>query len=173
MHAAPKGANVWPSDAESLPHSLETSRPRGLQVQRLKTRDQYQAVLAGKIVARTAHFAMHSLTPDHAESMLPPAPLERRFPALFNHSPAWIGAMVPKRWARKAVTRNLIKRQIYSMARCLEAILPHGAHVVRLRHAFDRHQYKSAGSDLLKSVVRSEIEHLLSQAAAVKTEPVQ
>jgi len=81
--------------------------------------------------------------------------------------------MVPKRWARRAVTRNLIKRQIYSMACHFEASLANAAHVVRLRREFDRQRYKSAESALLKSAVRSEIEHLLSQAAALKTECVQ
>ena len=46
--------------------------------------------------------------------------------------------MVPKRWARRAVTRNTIKRQIYAVGALFEARLPQAAHVVRLRTAFDR-----------------------------------
>src|SRR5256885_7500066 len=30
---------------------------------------------------------------------------------------AWLGAMVPKRWARRSVTRHTIKRQIYAVDR--------------------------------------------------------
>lgn len=37
-----------------------------------------------------------------------------------NQSPAaplfWVGALLPKRWARHAVTRNLIRRQVYAVA---------------------------------------------------------
>lgn len=74
--------------------------------------------------------------------------------------------MVPKRWARRAVTRNLIKRQIYSIADHFESSLPHGAHVVRLRSAFDRAHFKSASSDELKKAVRTEIEQLFARATA-------
>ena len=32
--------------------------------------------------------------------------------------------MVPKRWAKRAVTRNAIKRQIYNVSAAFEAALP-------------------------------------------------
>ena len=35
---------------------------------------------------------------------------------LFSIEDVWMGALVPKRWARRAVTRNAIKRQIYSVS---------------------------------------------------------
>ena len=76
--------------------------------------------------------------------------------------------MVPKRWARRAVTRNLIKRQIYSIADQFEASLPQAAHVVRLRLAFDRAHFKSASSDELKKAVRMEIEQLFGLAASAQ-----
>jgi ribonuclease P protein component len=71
--------------------------------------------------------------------------------------------MVPKRWAKRAVTRNLIKRQIYSVANRYESRLPKVAHVVRLRAGFERTQFTSASSDELKTAVRSEIELLFSK----------
>lgn len=77
--------------------------------------------------------------------------------------------MVPKRWARRAVTRNLFKRQIYSVAALFESTLPQAAYVVRLRAAFDRAQFKSASSDQLKKVVRTEVELLFSRAASAQT----
>jgi ribonuclease P protein component len=71
--------------------------------------------------------------------------------------------MVPKRWARRAVTRNTIKRQIYAVLRCfLKPRLPQAAHVVRLRTAFDRKQFVSASSDQLKQAVRAELQQLFS-----------
>lgn len=72
--------------------------------------------------------------------------------------------MVPKRWAKRAVTRNTIKRQIYSVCAELESSLAEGAHVVRLRSAFDRAQFVSATSDALKHSVRTELLKLLERA---------
>ena len=72
--------------------------------------------------------------------------------------------MVPKRWARRAVTRNAIKRQIYTVGATFEARLPQAAHVVRLRSTFDRKQFVSATSEPLKQAVRSELEQLFQRA---------
>jgi ribonuclease P protein component len=137
-------------------------------VQRLKTRAQFQAVLAGGTVAKTAHFALHRSPLQGARpapESAPPNPVAGAT-ALFDIPAVWMGALVPKRWARRAVTRNAIKRQIYAVAELYEARLPQAAHVVRLRAAFDRAQFKSASSDALKQAVRAELLQLLSQAAA-------
>ena len=75
-----------------------------------------------------------------------------------------MGAMVPKRWARRAVTRNAIKRQIYNVSSLFEQRLPHAAHVVRLRAGFDRKQFVSASSDALKMAVRCELMELFTRA---------
>lgn len=125
-------------------------------MQRLKTRAQFQAVMAGNTVSRTAHFALH-----RSELV---APVPPSLP-LFDVPGVWLGAMVPKRWARRAVTRNTIKRQIYTLGADFEAGLPHAAHVVRLRAGFDRKQFKSATSDVLKQAVRSELQQLFGQVA--------
>ena len=74
--------------------------------------------------------------------------------------------MVPKRWARRAVTRNAIKRQIYAVSAALESPLPQAAHVVRLRATFDRKQFVSASSCALKQAVRAELVQLFARAAA-------
>ena len=75
-----------------------------------------------------------------------------------------MGALVPKRWARRAVTRNAIKRQIYAVSASLETGLPTAAHVVRLRSGFDRARFASATSNALKHAVRAELELLFGQA---------
>jgi ribonuclease P protein component len=124
-------------------------------MQRLKTRAQFQAVLAGATVARTTHFALHRCALDAQAGAAP----------LFATQDVWVGAMVPKRWARRAVTRNAIKRQIYRMSSAAEASLPPAAHVVRLRAGFDRKEFVSASSDKLKAAVRAELQHLLERAA--------
>ncbi len=74
--------------------------------------------------------------------------------------------MVPKRWARRAVTRNAIKRQIYAVSSTFESRLTEAAHVVRLRAAFDRTQFPSASSDALKHSVRDELIQLFTRACA-------
>lgn len=80
-----------------------------------------------------------------------------------------MGAVVPKRWAKRAVTRNMIKRQV------LQLKLPHAlsnesmALVVRLRTGFDSKQFKSASSPAIKAQVRME----LAQLFASLTLPVQ
>ncbi len=74
--------------------------------------------------------------------------------------------MVAKRWAKRAVTRNAIKRQIYSLSADFAATLPVAAHVVRLRAAFDRQQFVSATSEELKMAVRQELQQLFARAVA-------
>ena len=61
----------------------------------------------------------------------------------------WLGAVVPKRHARRAVTRSLLKRQIYAAAERHRAHLRRGLWIVRLRAPFDRPQFASAASDAL------------------------
>jgi ribonuclease P protein component len=135
-------------------------------VQRLKTRTQFQAVLGGVTVSRTAHFALHRAPldvqePKHLDSNLlsPVASI-----SLFTECDVWVGAMVPKRWAKRAVTRNAIKRQIYNVSSELATALPVAAHLVRLRSGFDRARFVSATSDALKAAVRSELHQLFSRA---------
>jgi len=150
-------------------------------VQRLKTRAQFQAVMAGVTVSRSAHFVLHRLALDAPTVMPPdasspatppPGPGSQRPQALFavggadaNAGGPWLGALIPKRWAKRAVTRNAIKRQIYSVSSDFEPRLPAAAHVVRLRATFDRKQFISASSDALKTAVRGELQQLFARAA--------
>ena len=142
---------------------------------RLKTRPQFQAVLAAGTAARTTHFALHRLRLAHLDSpSTGPAessPRAGQAQALFGVAVpgVWLGAMVPKRWARRAVTRNAIKRQIYAVGATFEERLaqaaPQSALVVRLRTAFDRKQFVSATSAPLQQAVRAELQQLYGHAA--------
>lgn len=128
-------------------------------MQRLKTRPQFQAALAGALIARTAHFALHRcpLAPpqsDAAGGEIPGAT------PLFPFDAAWLGAMVPKRWAKRAVTRNAIKRQTYTVAVDFSSRFPKAAFVVRLRREFARSTFTSASSSLLKLAIRDELQSL-------------
>ncbi len=112
--------------------------------------------MAGSTVSRTTHFALHRADPQ---------------PPVFAADGAWIGVLLPKRWARRAVTRNAIRRQIYAV--CGPAAqLPCAAHVVRLRSAFDPKLFVSATSLALKRAVRAELEQLVARAAVEAAKPV-
>lgn len=130
-------------------------------MQRLKTRTQFQAVMAAGTVSRTVHFALHRAALD---TPVPPAALNTPTPPLFAKVDVWMGALVPKRWARRAVTRNAIKRQIYTLSASFTPGLPVAAHVVRLRSGFDRARFVSASSDALKRAVRIELQALFENA---------
>jgi len=125
-------------------------------MQRIRSRQQFQAVMAGALVAKTPHFALHraSLVSEH---------LGR---PLFPVAGVWLGVLLPKRWARRAVTRNTIRRQIYEAARQVSTGLPQAALVVRLRSEFSRKLFVSATSDVLKRAVRAELDQLLGRVLA-------
>jgi ribonuclease P protein component len=69
--------------------------------------------------------------------------------------------VVPKRHARRAVTRTLLKRQIRgAMQRHAPTVAP-GVWVVRLRAPLDRKAYPSAASAALKHSMAAELDALL------------
>jgi ribonuclease P protein component len=76
----------------------------------------------------------------------------------------WLGLVVPKKHAKRAVTRTLVKRQIRSVAAGCAAALEPGLWVVRQRSPFDPKQYPSAASDALKDAVRTELRALFERA---------
>lgn len=144
----------------------------------------------------TAHFALHCLVLSAQcagveESASPrfvgpqalflaPVSLEDTSSAAIAR--CWVGPLVPKRWARRAVTRNAIRRQIYAVAAEFAAQLQvnPAAYVVRLRRGFARSDFPSAASLALRHAVRSELRqlfdrHLARQArvseAAVRAAP--
>ena len=73
--------------------------------------------MAGAIVAKTPHFALHRLAlPDPEHGRL-----------LFPVQDTWIGVVLPKRWAKRAVTRNSLRRQVYEVSRAVATQLPQAA----------------------------------------------
>jgi ribonuclease P protein component len=120
-------------------------------LQRIRHRAQFDAVLAGAPLVKTAHFALHmAVTESHADAT-----------GLFPGGGLWLGVLIPKRWARRAVTRNTLRRQIYAVSQELVRALPGQALVVRLRSGFDRQQFVSATSVALKAQARAELLQLL------------
>lgn len=84
-------------------------------------------------------------------------------PATEGH---WAGCVIPKRHARRSVTRSLLKRQIRAaLARHAQA-LPQGLWLVRLKAPFVPAQFPSAASDALRRAARAELDALLARAGA-------
>lgn len=81
----------------------------------------------------------------------------------------WVGAVVPKRHARRAVTRSLLKRQIRGAFERHAAALPGGLWLVRLRAPFAPRDYPSAASAALAGAARAELDQLLER---VRQRPV-
>ena len=83
----------------------------------------------------------------------------------------WLGAVVPKRHARRAVTRSLLKRQIRTAFRRHRASLPCGLWVVRLRSQFGRDEFPSAASEALRQAAAEELAALLFRAGQLTPPP--
>jgi ribonuclease P protein component len=156
-------------------------RPVGPLARLVKSVD-FERVLRIRRRAATMHFALHHLEgrPSVARRLLSsPAPGElSTIAALPGALPvedsvsgkpepelAWVGAVVPKRHARRAVTRSLLKRQIYAAAERHRDRLGPGLWIVRLRSPFDRTRFVSAASQALRDDARAELEALLEAAA--------
>jgi ribonuclease P protein component len=97
------------------------------------------------------------------ESSTPPVP-----PPPEGH---WLGLVVPKRHAKRAVTRNLIKRQVRAAMAQHAPALPPGLWVVRLRVPFDKREFLSPSSEPLRLAARAEIAQLFSRAVAGRRAP--
>ncbi|HEY1128591.1 MAG TPA: ribonuclease P protein component [Roseateles sp.] len=144
----------------------------------------FERVLGHQSRARSAHFALHHLPASPAPSAWHAAKL-RTAPAelstgdaqpahkLVEHDPplapsvqaegCWVGIVVPKRHAKRSVTRQLLKRQIRA-AFAERPSMPPGLWVVRLRSPFDRQKFPSAASDALRAAARAELAQLLDRA---------
>ena len=154
----------------------------------------FQRVLAAPQRSRSAHFAIHYLAecpspPRAAESarrrkaVLPvlspelstgPSPLGvAPVEDLRSEAPVgvWLGLVVPKRHAKRAVTRNLIKRQVRTAVAERQSVLPGGLWVVRLRAGFDRAKFLSPASDLLRAAAREEVAGLFERALRAPARP--
>jgi ribonuclease P protein component len=157
-------------------------RPAGPLARLVKSAD-FERVLRIRRRAATAHFAVHHLAarpgaarralpgaaPDELSTIAVPAgalPVEDSSANGPAPERAWVGAVVPKRHARRAVTRSLLKRQIYAAAERHRDRLGPGLWIVRLRSPFERTRFVSAASQALRDDARAELEALLEAAVA-------
>ena len=110
----------------------------------------------------TALPAMHGASVDDSQLSGPIGLVET--PSSAGRIARWLGFVVPKRHARRAVTRTLVKRQIRNVvAECAPQLEP-GLWVVRQRSPFDPRQFPSAASDALKEAARTELRALFERA---------
>ena len=138
----------------------------------------FTQVLNASPRARTAHFVVHHLPrrPSAGKKVVP-APgaadlstattPELSLPV--DESPVtglWLGLVVPKRHAKRAVTRTLLKRRIRAAVATTAASLAPGLWVVRLRTPFDRSEFISAASERLASAASDELAMLMAAAVA-------
>jgi ribonuclease P protein component len=148
-------------------------------VGRLRQSSDFARVLAQPAAVANRYFALHGLrvlprtfvkaetSPSDlstSDAQLSTPPVNKasvvEAQAVDGHQ-LWLGVIVPKRFARRAVTRTLLKRQIrYGIGRHAHT-LPPGMWVVRLRAGFDQAGFASAASEALRAAVRKEVEHLL------------
>lgn len=143
---------------------------------RLVHKADFERLLAVRSRMRSAHFAVHHLP---VAPSAPPKPLPRpgspelstaptpTHPQVVDESPAghWFGCVVPKRHARRAVTRSLLKRQIRGALHRHAGALPAGLWLVRLRAGFPAAEFVSARSAALAHAAAAELDGLLARSA--------
>ena len=140
---------------------------------RLVHSSDFQRLLATPAWSRSTHFAIHHLPTGPGGPSRRPHPgqaaelsteTEDNLAPPVDDSPArhWLGAVLPKRLARRAVTRNLLRRQIRAAVLRHQGALPAGLWVVRLRAGFARTEFISAASDALRQAARTELDQALS-----------
>jgi ribonuclease P protein component len=149
---------------------------------RLVASADFERVLGSRSRAVTAHFAVHHLAvlptlrlapraePGTAklstiEGFVGALPVEDSLLSDLSPTGSWIGVVVPKRHARRAVTRALLKRQIYAAAERHRDRLAAGLWIVRVRAPFDRAEFVSAASLALRRAAHAELDRLLDVAA--------
>ncbi|BDI03181.1 ribonuclease P protein component [Sphaerotilus microaerophilus] len=129
---------------------------------------RFEAAMGQRPCARSTHFSVHYLPPaklSTAATLDPSPPVDDSSGPASGNDILMLGMVVPKRHARRAVTRNLIKRQMRAHVRERLTELPCGEWVLRLRAGINRQAFTSAASEPLQQAVRSELDGLLRDAA--------
>lgn len=144
----------------------------------------FSKVLKEPCRARSTHFAVHFLAQQPQSWQPKPAAVEsgperiarhelstarvRQVPMAVDEKPPqgrWLGLVVPKKHAKRSVTRSLLKRRIRVAVLHAEH-LDAGMWVVRLRSPFPRTEFPSAASEQLGQLASAELAVLMSKAAS-------
>lgn len=153
---------------------------------RLQSAD-FQQALATRPVARSAHFTVHFAVPSlerkvkntasaaQLSTAQPPEVAEPVDECGHEHLVWRLGLVLPKRMARRSVTRSLIKHQARELWRLhapalhaagwISAQQPVGNWVLRLKAPWPKTEFPSAASEPLKQVVRTELLAMLAHCA--------
>lgn len=175
----------WPQNTRSSAVTSSWLSPLALRP-RLRAAD-FQQALGTKPVARSAHFTVHFALPSlarraprsvgealHEPDLSTGAALEVVEPVdeVRTHHRVWrLGLVLPKRMAKRSVTRSLIKHQARQLWREHAAALeqagwlcaerPVGDWVLRLKAPWPVKDFPSAASEPLKQAVRAELQAML------------
>jgi ribonuclease P protein component len=140
---------------------------------RLLRKSDFERVLAVPPCSRSAHFALHHL-------LACPGPGQQAAGALLSTGDApnlsdtvdnfpaglWLGQVIPKRHAPRAVTRNMLRRQVRAaMERHAPGLRP-GLWLLRMRQPFPKAGFVSADSAALRQAAAVELDRLFQRAAA-------
>jgi ribonuclease P protein component len=145
-----------------------------LRVGRVLCSSIFERALQTKALATSSHFAVHFLDvcsfSEHQSQAknrkleaISKALTKLRLPHLSSPR-LWLGFVVPKRHAKRSVTRNLIRRQIRPAMSAHSPSLGSGVWIVRLRSSFDARQFHSASSEAFKCYMSSELKLLFDTA---------
>jgi ribonuclease P protein component len=141
-----------------MDRGARTAAPRALRAA------QFPAVLAAPRRAQSVHFVIQHTAAKTTDLSTAGAPSLGRS---VDDCGGW-GWVVPKRQARRSVTRNLIRRELRAALHRHAAQLGGGLWLLRLRTGFDAAQFPSAASAALRRAVRAEIDGLLTRATAAR-----
>ncbi|MEK0417756.1 MAG: hypothetical protein RI949_1762 [Pseudomonadota bacterium] len=190
MPVVPRAASACPrSDPRSDPSVLipepfaqDDSRARNAvaelaMIGRLQQAGDFRRLLDAPVRQRSAHFAVHYLRATPSAAKRAGSEVENKdlstghepnCPKAVDDQPAsrWLGCMVPKRHARRAVTRSLIKRQMRAVASAHEGHLSAGLWLIRLSRPFSAQDFPSASSNALRKAARMELDRLMGLVAA-------
>ena len=120
----------------------------------LKTWEEFQIVMSGSLISRSTYFSLHACDRNL---------LVRLNQVAGEKEQTLFGVLVPKRCAKKAVTRNAIKRQIRANFISQKNLLLTKAYVIRLHKDVKFLQSKSATSIHLKEIIRNDLKNLFEK----------
>ena len=182
LHLTRAGAAGLSSAAGGVAKSeLVGSSSAGPMLGHILRSADFQSVLSTSPLSRSAHFSVHHLA---ARPSVAKKSVKKAVPTELSTSDAqscqlpvddlpklpltgqWLGLVVPKRHAKRSVTRNLIKRQMRTVMQCHAHSLAAGLWVLRLKAPFDRKLFVSPASDPLRRTAHDELALLLQRAAA-------
>ena len=131
----------------------------------LRGAEHFAALLSGRPVSRTEHFAAYHRSTDKLST----STANMQMHAVDgdpSEAGLVLGFVIPKRHAKRAVTRVAIRRQMRAAVVRHGAGLAAGEWALRLRVPWNPKQFRSATSAGLVDAVRAELDALLLGAVA-------